>query len=175
MNKRMLFVVAAIILAVLGLYYRSENAKTAHALADEIVQLDNTGSDTKATSADLKAFVSAHMGASVSYTLSGSYNRALAAAQAATAAQDPNASLYADAQRACSGKTDSLTQARCNEAYIQAHQVTAPAPSPAPTPKAADYRVALRAPFWSPDLAGALLLGAAAALAVGLAMGRRRR
>lgn len=175
MNKRMLFIVAAIILAALGLFYRAENSKTAHALADEIVQLDNSGADTKSNAADLKAYVSTHMGASVSYSLVGSYNRAVAAEQAAAAAQDPNAKLYADAQRACSGKTDSLTQARCNTAYIQQHLVNSPAPSPLPAPKVADYTVTLHAPFWTPDLAGALFLGAVAALAVGLALGRRRR
>ncbi|HEY2003526.1 MAG TPA: hypothetical protein VGH44_00225 [Candidatus Saccharimonadia bacterium] len=173
MTKRMLFVLAAIVLGVLGLYNLSENNKTSHALADEIVQIDSSSSpDVNSVVADLKDFVKTHMGASVTYTLTGSYNRALAASQAA---QDPNTKLYADAQQACMGKTDSLTQARCNEAYIQQHMTGVPAFSPVPTPKQSDYQVKLHSPLWTPDLAGALLLGAVVALVTALLLGWRRR
>jgi len=176
MTKRMLFVLAAIVLGALGLYNLSQNNQTAHSLASEIVQVDSSNSpDTQSVTTDLKDFVKAHMGASVTYTLTGSYNRALAVAQASQAAQDSSTKLYADAQKACMGKTDSLTQARCNEAYIQAHQSSVPAASPVPTPKQSDYQVKLQSPLWTPDLAGALLLGSVVALVAGLLLGRRSR
>lgn len=164
-QKRLLFFLAGVILAGLGLASEAGDSHFAHTQADAIVTADQAAtaevSQTTISSriTGLKDFVRTHMGTSISFTLTGSYNRALAASQAAAAAQSSNANVYADAQRACMGKTDSLTQARCNEAYLQSHLQSQPSAQPT-APKMSDYQYNLKAPLWSPDLAGALLLGA---------------
>lgn len=160
MSKRILFVVAAIALGAAGIFYRASNAHTARLQADDIVKADAAGTDTTASLASLRDFVSSHMGASVTVTLKGSFDRAVAALP--TPAPTANSSqVYADAQKACAGKSDSITQARCNEAYISSHLTPAtPTPAPVTPPKLADYQHVLTSPLWTPDLAGSLLLGA---------------
>jgi hypothetical protein len=172
MFKRLLFISAAVILAAAGLYFRAANTHTAKNQAAELVRTDAAGPSAPASLASLKAFVAGHMGASVSFTLQGSYDRA--AAQAAAAATNANSQIYADAQKACGGKSDSVTQAKCNHAYLSAHLTNVAIPTPVPAPKLADYQYNLKAPFWAPDLAGALLLGAVVALGFSLPFGRRR-
>jgi hypothetical protein len=168
MSKRILFALATVLLAIAGIFFRASSTHTARLQADEIVKSDTAGADTTAAITSLKGFVAAHMGGSVGFTLKASYDRAQAAAQAAAAATTSNSQIYADAQKACSGKSDSITQARCNQAYIAAHLSTAPTPAPVPAPQLATYQYALHAPWWTPDLSGALLLGAAAAAGLGL-------
>jgi hypothetical protein len=172
MSKRILFILAALALGFAGLYFRTLNAKAAATREDTILAQDRAGTDPAASIADLKTYVSAHMGTSVQFVLTDSYDRALAAAKPA----GPSTSqVYADAQRVCSGKSDSITQARCNEAYIQQHLTAAPAPTPLPQPKLADYQYSFKAPLWTSDLPGALFLGAAVALIFAFAGLRRRR
>jgi hypothetical protein len=168
MNKRMLFIIAAIILLIAGIYARSASAKQAKTLANNVEVADLADTSTTATLTDLQLYVKDHMGASVSYTLTGSYNRALAAATAASSAQNGNGQIYAAAHAACSGKTDSITQAKCNQAYLSAHLANLPQPVPVTQPKLADYQYSLKSPSWTPDLTGSLLLGALAALILGM-------
>jgi hypothetical protein len=179
MSKRILFILAAVVLAGAGIYYRAASTHTARLQADAIVAADAAGADINKDLAILRDFVSSHLGASVSFTLQASYDRMLAKSQpAAPAPVSSNSQIYTEAQRACAGKSDSITQARCNEAYLQAHlnsSTPTPTPVPGPVPKLADYQYNLKAPLWTPDLAGALLLGAAAAaLAAFLARQRKR-
>jgi Flp pilus assembly protein TadG len=175
MSKRILFVVAAVLLAVAGWYFRSVNAKSAHDQASHIIAQDQAGAATDAAQASLTAYVKSHMGSSVTYTLNGSYTRAEATAKAAATATTGNSQIYADAQKACSGKSDSITQAKCNQDYLAKHLVNVPAPSPVAPPKPADYQRNLQAPIWTPDITGALWLGAAAALVFALLSFRGRR
>jgi hypothetical protein len=175
----MLFVLSAIVLAAGGLYYRAQNAHHAQELANEFVQFNISSPAVNPYGTPLKDFVDSHMGATVKYTLQGSYDRIKAAADAsaaaASSAQSSNSQVYADAQRACSGHTDSITQARCNAAYIAAHSASITAtPTPVPAPKLADYQVTLRSPLWTPDLPGALFLGAVLALLFAVFLTRRR-
>jgi ABC-type phosphate/phosphonate transport system substrate-binding protein len=173
MSKRISFVLVAAILAAIGFYFRAQNSNTAHKDVAQIQSIDKAGGQSGTERTDLKNFVQSHLGASVKFTLTASYNRALAQAQAATAAQaTASSTLYAAAQRACSGHTDSITQANCNTAYIQAHQ-TAVNLAPIPTPKVTSYQYAFSSPFWAPDLAGAFFLGAAVALVFSLFMEQR--
>jgi hypothetical protein len=169
MSKRIFFFAAAVILAGAGIFFRASNSHTARIQADQIVAADKAGTDTAAALASLQAFVKTHMGSSVKITLQYSYDRAQAAAKAAAAAAPSgNSQIYADAQRACGGKSDSITQARCVTAYVTQRLTNAPVPTPVPAPKLTDYQYNLKAPLWTPDLAGALLLGAAAAAGFGL-------
>jgi hypothetical protein len=174
MTKRLLFIAVAIILAAAGFYARSRNAQTAHTQANQLVRQDASGTDTTAALAALKDYVASHMGASADFTLAAAYARATAAAQAAAAASAANSQISAQAQAHCAGKSDSITQARCNQAYLAQHLSNVPPPAPVAAPKAADYHYTLRAPVWTPDLAGALLLGSVIALAIAT-FGRWRR
>ncbi len=179
MSKRSLFIVAALLLAAAGLYTQYQDAASARSQAQAITTLDETGVSTTAQVESLKAYVSEHMGTSVTIQLTGSYDRAQSAAasstKAAQAAQSANSQVYADAQKSCMSKADSITQAKCNAAYLQAHLSTAPTPSPAPQPKLSEYQFPLTAPFWSPDIAGALMVGALAAFVVALFLAPKRR
>jgi hypothetical protein len=174
MMKRIFFILAAVALGFAGLYFRSVNAKESASLEAQIINQDLTGADPTAAIANLTSYVKLHMGTSVDFTLTGAYDRALAAAKASVA-PDNSSQVYADAQRACAGKSDSITQARCNTSYIQAHLSTTPAPSPLPEPVLSSYQHKLVAPFWTPDLPGALLLGALIALLFALGVLFRRR
>jgi hypothetical protein len=178
MAKRILFVLAAILLAGAGFYYRTQNTKTAQVKEAYIVVQDSEGADVTAMLDELKLYAASHMGSSVKLTLDGSYSRAQAATKAAVvAASAANSQIYADAQRVCGTKADSITLAHCNQDYITKHLANLPAPAPVAQPKLADYQRTIRAPAWTPDLAGALFLGAAAAaiLSAFTFIGGRRR
>ncbi len=177
MRKRLPFLVIALVLAGAGYFLKSRDAATASTSAARIVALDVAGSDITSQTADLKTFVSSHMGATVSYQLNGALARANAAATAAAAASTAKSQIYADAQRLCSGKSDSITQAKCNQAYISSHLASIPAPVVVPAPKLSDYQHKLVSPAWTPDLAGALFVGAMAAgifALLGMAGGKRK-
>src|SRR5580704_3405605 len=114
MANRVIFIVVAVVLFAAGLYFRAHNSQSAKTQIATIQSLDTTGSDTTVAIASLKTYVSSHMGASAAFTLTSAYNRAQTAAQAASAQAAANAGVYAAAQAACSGHTDSITQAECN-------------------------------------------------------------
>jgi hypothetical protein len=179
MSKRSLFIIAALLLAAAGLYAQFNSATSARSQAQAITTLDESDASTVAQVNSLKSYVAEHMGTSVTIQLTGSYNRAQAASasstQAAQAAQSANAQVYADAQKSCMSKADSITQAKCNAAYLQTHLSTAPTPTPVAQPKLSDYQIPLTAPFWTPDLAGALMVGALAAFVVALVVVPKRR
>lgn len=175
MLKRILFILAALMLLGTSLYARGRSAATATAQAQVISQHDAAGADVTTELANLQAYAKTHMGVDVKVTLSGAYAKAQTAAKAAAAASATNSQIYADAQRACAGKTDSVTQARCNQQYLDNHLVNVPQTTPMPEPKLADYQRSIRSPFWTPDLAGALIIGAVVALVMALMVGRRRR
>jgi len=177
MQKRLLFFIAAVALIGTGFFFRASNGRTARAQADDLIHTDAQAASSDTALASLKSFVQDHMGASVSFTLKGSYDRAQAAAQTAAtavaAAAAAQAQIYADAQRACTSKADSLVQAHCNQAYLAAHLTNAPAPAPVPAPKLADYQYKLKSPIWTPDLAGALFIGGIVALGFSVPFRRR--
>jgi hypothetical protein len=147
---------------------RSQNQAQARRDTAAVVAADIAGTSTVASEAALTDFVESHTGATVSYTLQGSYDRAVAAAKAVNAAASAaNSQIYAEAQRLCSGKTDSLTQARCNQDYLGKHLQSLSAPA-ATTPGVDSFRRQLKSPVWALDLAGALLTGCAAAVVLGM-------
>ncbi len=169
-------ILLAIILAVAGVGLIYQNHATARHQAVAIESSDNLGTDVTVPQATLKAYAAAHMGAAASVTLNGSYNRAQAAARiAAQSASNASTQVYADAQKACSGKADSLVQAHCNQAYLAAHLPLVPTPATVAAPELAQYQYHYSAPVWTADLAGALLAGGAAAALIALAGWRPRR
>lgn len=153
--KRYLLISAAV-LAVFGAWRIYANNQTAVKQVQAILSADDTGTDVTAQTAALNRFVQGHMGSSVRYELTGSYNRAVAAAQAA-AQPEVNDALYQQANSACASR-DAKTQAKCIQDYISAHP---PAETkPAVMPDRNTYKRQLTAPLWTADLAGASLLAA---------------
>lgn len=175
MSKRMLFMLAAFALVAAGIYSRSLSEKEAKNLVNTVQSADVAGANSTTAISDLQSYVKSHVGASVTYTLTGSYNRAVTQANAAASAQNSNGQIYAAAQAACSGKTDSITQAKCNQAYLQSHLANLPPQTTVLQPKLSDYQFSLRSPSWTPDLTGSLFLGALAAFILGLASKSGRR
>jgi hypothetical protein len=141
----------------------------AHAMAQAIVTADQSGQDITALQAKLAAYVHAHMLTDQTVFLSGSYNRAAAAAQAA-ANPNSNGTVYAQAQASCASHADSLVQARCVQAYLAANAQTGANPQAVAAPVKADYTKSYHAPHWTADLAGIMLLAAFAALAAAAAL-----
>lgn len=173
--KRYVYLLLALILVVAGWVIRNQNSQEARRQAEAVMKQDLAGQPTDAAVADLQDFVRQHGGVTATFTLQGAYNRDVARAkEAIAAASATNSQIYADAQKACSGKSDSITQARCNQDYISKHlqsvSITAPH-----EPSLSNYQRVVKAPWWTPDLSGALLLGGVAALAIGLFNLRPRR
>jgi hypothetical protein len=178
MSVRKLFMLAAILLAVAGVVVRQMNVNQAHLLASQVVAADVADASISAPLDSLRSYAATHMGASVTLSLTGSYNRAessaAAATEAAAKAQSANAQIYANAQQYCMSKANSIVQAECNAAYLQQHLVATPSPTAVAAPKLADYQVSVVAPVWTPDLAGALFAGALVALVLSPFVPKRR-
>ncbi len=174
MSKRLLFFVA--ILAAIGAIWLTHHDQDKVNQQVKIIQAaDAATQSTVSTIQSLKNYIAGHMGTSAKFTLTGQYNRDVAAAQAAALVQAQNSQIYAAAQRLCSGKADSIVQAKCNAAYLQAHLVPIPASAPLTAPNLTHYSYNFQSPFWTPSMAGALWVGALVALAyIGLLWRRHR-
>lgn len=168
------FLMTALVLAVAGVFSWNQ---TRLEIADRVRRIeaaDAAGTDTVASQASLKTYVLSHTATKASYQLAGSYDRDVAAVAASTAAaKTAQAQAYAAAQAVCAGHTTSITQAKCNQDYLDQH--LRPTPVPPATPVKSQYTVSIRGPWWTTDLTGALFLGAACALALGLIKMRPRR
>ena len=173
MTNKVLIVVA-VLLAAGGFYVASSSKQEASKQVKAIVAADLLAQDVAPQLKTLKDYVAGHMGAGATITLSGAYQRAQAAAQAAASVQNSNSQIYAQAQAACAGKSDSITQAKCNQDFLASHLQNVPPPVAVPQPKLADYQYQYRAPLWTADTAGLLFLGSIAALAA-LLIGLRKR
>jgi hypothetical protein len=145
-----------------GFYAQQGNSKESSRRVQAILTADLAGKNVSGDVDSLTDYVGKHMGSSIDFSLTGSFNRAEDAFQAyqtaAAAAQQANSQIYAQAQAACAGKDDSIVQARCNTAYLNAHLQNVHIPDPVPEPQAADYYYKLVSPPWTADLAGALYL-----------------
>jgi len=175
MTKRILVIVGLLLLG-LGGWLVLSNQKDAQAQAAAIVAKDNSGQAVDVEQSTLKNYAATHTGGGVTVTLTAAFQRAQAQARVQSDAAASNAKLYSAAQQACSGRTDSITQARCVQDYVSKRLVAAPAPTQVAAPKASDFVFAYGSPLWTPDSAGACLLGGVAAmLMVGFMIIRRRQ
>jgi hypothetical protein len=163
MSKRVLIAIV-VLLAAGGFFAMLRSVGEVHKLSQTVLAADTAGQDTAVPLGALKRYVEGHMGTSSGVTLGSGYQRAQVAAQAAATASAANAQIYAAAQAACTGKSDSITQAKCNQDYLAKHLVNVAPVTPVAAPKQSDFQYFFAAPVWSPDLAGALFGGAAIAL-----------
>ena len=173
--KRVLpFVIAAVLLAGAAITSRQYN----HAIASDVATLlagEHSGSATAVTPATIQVKVHQHMATRATFVRQEAYNTAVAQAQVSAQAQATNSQIYAAAQAACGGKTDSITQAKCNAQYLSQHLVTVPTAAPLVAPKLGDYTYDFRAPVWTPDTTGLLAGGALLLVIIGVVINIRRR
>jgi hypothetical protein len=172
MKKRYLLI-AALILTGIGLSMLASYRSQAVQAAQSIISKDAVGDDTTADIKALTDYVHGHTRASVSFTLDGSYNRAVAAAQQTAAGGSGNASAYSTATAACTQR-DPVKTANCITAYIQTHTAPGAQPSAVAMPDKSKYTYNLNAPGWAPDAAGLSLLAAAILLVLTLYLGFMR-
>jgi hypothetical protein len=175
MTKQILAIVGLLLLGS-GIGLAVANQKGAQTRAAAIVAQDNQGQDTGEAVSALKSYAATHINGGATVTLTAAFQRTQAQAKVQAEAASASAKLYSAAQQACSGHTDSITQARCVQDYVSKRLVAAPAPSQVPAPKVSDFTFAYQSPLWTPDAAGACLLGGIAALMmVGLMSIRRTK
>lgn len=165
MKARYFFIIALIALVVGGGQLVSHQ-KHASRMAVKILGQDVAGGDTQASRDALSSYSKSHMGTSQKLFLIGSYTRAKAEASAAI---NPisNGKVYAEAQKTCSGRTDSISQSKCVQVFITTHMVANPNPKLLPQPKAADYTKTYPSPGFSFDSAGISILIALASVVAG--------
>lgn len=159
------FLIAAGVFGLAGWWQLNSHRNDAAALANTIMVKDGSGLDTATDQAALKAYTAKHMGTGQAMTLTASYDRAVAAANAAANPQS-NGSVYAQAQAACGGRANSVAQTNCVANYVTSHSTAGANPAAVAAPNKADYNKVFTAPSWTPDSAGILLLAAAASLAL---------
>lgn len=163
MKKRygLLLFVAAIAVFVFGCMVLVDNRQQAADQAKQTVTQDLEGANVDTDLLKLKVYAANHMKVNVKFVLTGSYDRAVAAAKAEAAKSNAG---YAAAQAACDKKgVDSIRQSQCVAAYLAAN----PTPTTTPNmPDVATYTYHYIGPSWSFDLAGlALVTGTILAIA----------
>ena len=165
--KARLLLPLSIGLAFIGVLVVAEYRNQAVEQSNSIEAKDRASIDVTKDIEQLKLYSSEHMATSVKIYLGGSYDRAVAATKATS---DPatSARIYAEAQASCASLKDSISQSKCISDYLAKNAAPAPNPKPAEMPVQSKYVIVTSSPTWSPDLAGAFLLGAAVAGALGL-------
>lgn len=157
MKKRygLLLFIAAICIIVFGCVVLVTNRQDAATQAKQIVLNDQAGTNVETDVLKLRAYAASHMKVNVAFTLTGSYNRAVAAAKTVPG----NAAMYAAAQASCDKPgVDSVRQSQCVAAYVAANGGSVPA---AVMPDITKYQYQFIGPAWSFDLAGiAFMVGA---------------
>ncbi len=168
MKKRYLIIIAvlALITGLIGLGLNHQNVISS---ARSIIAKDQAGDDITADLNKLSNYVHSHSRASVTFSLEGSYKRAILAAEQASI-PTANPAVYAAAQKACQ-VSDAVKTARCMEAYVQSNSTPGTQPKPPVLPDHSAYVYRLNAPAWAPDLAGVSFLIALISLALAIWLG----
>lgn len=161
----LLLIVASLVWA--GLRQLAANHDHAAGLTNQILVADQSGEVPTAAIEDLRDYSHTHMNAATSFTLSASYQRALAAAQAGQVAPvaDPNAINAATA--ACTQK-DPVVQSNCIRNYISSHAAVSQTPTPVAPPDQSAYAYNFSSPNFAFDGAGLAFIAAAIVAVLGL-------
>jgi len=164
--KSKYFFAIAVLALVVGLDQVVLHQRHAGELVTTIEAGDQQGLATTTEQQTLQQYTHDHMAVSETVFLAGSYNRAVAAAQAA-ANPASNGQVYAEAQAACASHADSITQANCVLAYVAAHSTPSTDPQAVVQPSKAAYTKTFTAPSWTADSAGIAFLTMLVAVAMG--------
>jgi len=155
--KKRYFLIIGLLAVLVGMQQLVAHRGHASDLAKTIKTKDASALDVSAESTILQAYVDKHMGSTQKLVFEGSYKRAMDSYQATSSPQS-NGKVYAEAQAACAGRTDSITQARCVQAYVASHSTPSSNPQPMAKPKKSDYTKVYKAPGWTGDSTGIALL-----------------
>ncbi len=163
--KPVIFIASAIVLSAFALGTQAHSHSEAVQRASVVVAADRAGSPTEAALKQLRRYVAAHTGSTVTLTLSGSYTRAQTAAEEYARSQGGTGQLYAEGQQKCASKADSIALARCVQAYVSQRLSTIPTPVVVAPPNPKDYVLTIKAPSFAFDFA-TVLFASSSALAV---------
>ena len=167
--KARYFIVVAIICALAGIVFLRANSQNAANLRAQLLQSDTQSQDITSQLNQIKTYVFRHMNASVKFELTGSYERAVAAAKQAQAVNQ-SGDIYAQAQAVCGQDvgTGSVAQVKCVEDYLNQHVTPGTNPQLTTLPDRSLYNYSFSSPTWTADLAGLSLLAAILAALVAL-------
>jgi len=158
-----LFVIALGLLGG-GLMAQQANHKESERQVNVILTADIVGQSTTEQITMLRTYVKNHIGSTIDFTLSGSFNRAQVAAaaykDALAKAEQANSVIYAQAQAACASIKNAIDQTRCNQQYLNSHLQNVQLPEPVADPVQSDYYYKLVSPPWTADVAGSLFVDA---------------
>ncbi len=155
MKKRYLIIIT-IISIIAGLVALGLNHQYVKTLAQSIILKDKSGEGTSTDITKLSDYVHSHTRSGVSFSLEGSYARAVQAAEQA-AIPTANSAVYNAALASCQVK-DPVKTAHCIEAYVQSHAAPGTDAKPVILPDHGAYVYQLNAPGWAPDVAGICFL-----------------
>lgn len=172
--KPQYFFICAVLAGIFGVAFALSHQHQANHLAAVITAADQGGQDTAGAQQTLSAYVHHHMGVSETVFLEGSYDRAVQAAQGASNPSS-NGQVYADAQAACAGHADSITQANCVQAYVAAHAAPSTNPQAVAQPTKMAFTKKFTGPSWTADTTGVAFLVMLATIAMGFAQALARR
>lgn|GEM_PF-914096 len=162
----------ALSLWLVGLYSQNMNHVESNRQVQVILDADLAGQPVADKITMLRAYVKNHLGATIDFSLTGAFNRAQVAAQAYTdavaRAQQANSEIYAQAQAACAGIKNAISQTKCNQDYLNSHLQDVHIPDPVPVPVESDYYYKLISPPWTADVAGALYVDAVITLVLAI-------
>jgi hypothetical protein len=156
MKKRygLLLFITAMGLMLFGTMLMVDNRQAAANQAKQIVLDDQAGKNVETDLIKLRVYVASHMKTNVKFVLTGSYDRALAAAKAQSSA---SSAVYAAAQASCDKRgVDSIRQSQCVAAYIAAN--SSGTATDVKLPDIAKYTYHYVGPAWSFDVAGIILI-----------------
>ena len=140
---------------VFGVFAIGQNSSNAQDLATKVLMADNANQSLTVPQKTLADYVHDHMGSSTQVFLDASYQRAVAAANAAPAT---SGQVYHDAQAACVSKTSAVNQANCVQDYVNAHSSPGSSDLQPTVVSKTPYTFTYNAPHWTPDATGILLL-----------------
>lgn len=151
MKKRYLIIIA-VLATIAGLIGLGMNHQRVVDSATSIIAKDKVGDNIAADMKNLNDYVHSHTRASVTFTLDGSYHRAVEAAKQA-AVPTANSAVYNTALKTCQ-TANPVATAHCIENYVQAHAAPGTSPKPVVMPDHNTFVYHLNSPAWAPDLAG---------------------
>lgn len=160
----------AVVTGLVGLGINRQHVVNA---AQSLIAKDKVGDDIAGDMKSLNDYVHSHTRASVTFSLGGSYQRAVQAAEQA-AQPTANSAVYNAAIKACQVKNP-VTTANCIESYVQNHAAPGTSPKPAVLPDYNSFSYHLNSPSWAPDLPGLSFLVAVLCLVLVFWLGLFRR
>lgn len=164
--KARYFFITALAAGIIFAWLIVSNQRQLVQLGTQLQAQDKAGQDVAAAKQKFTDYAKRHMGVRATVFLDTSYRKAIDAARAA-ATPAVNAQIYSQAQAACGGKSDSVSQSKCVSAYIASNSAPSANPQPMTMPDKQSYTVTAVGPNWNLSFAGVSLLLSLASFTMG--------